>query len=348
MSGGVDSSFTAAFLQQRGWEVRGVHFLLPCLPEAREARVASVREAAGRMGIPVETVELAGPFTEKVIDPFVNGYRSGLTPNPCVVCNEAIKFEHLLMEADAQGVPYAASGHYARVRQRAGRFELLRGVDPTKEQSYFLQRLGQRQLSRVLLPLGDFRKTEVRRMSAELGLPEPQVGESREICFVPGDDYRSFLESRGESDRKGIIVEKGGGKLGEHSGTHRYTVGQRQGLGIASTRPYYVLRIDAGENRLVVGRKEDLYCSRVEAESASWVSGEVPDGSEWLLGQVRYRHRAAPGRLRLRAAGRITFEFEEPQWAVTPGQALAVYRGAQLLGGGWIRKEEREGSQGEY
>ena len=277
MSGGVDSSVTAALLKKEGWEVRGVHFLLPCLPETRKARVDSVRRVAEHIGIPLELLDLAQTFTEKIIDPFVQGYRKGLTPNPCVVCNETIKFEHLLKEADAREIPFIASGHYARVRPRGALFELWRGADPKKEQSYFLHRLGQRQLSRILFPLGDLRKTEVRRMAEGLGLPLPKGGESQEICFVPGNDYRSYLESRGEGEtaRKGLILDQEGTKVGEHSGTYRYTIGQRHGLGIASARPYYVMRIEAEENRIVVGRKEDLYSRQVEAEGASWVSGEV-------------------------------------------------------------------------
>jgi tRNA-specific 2-thiouridylase len=304
----------------------------------RMERVGRVREVADYLGIPLDLIELDKTFTEKVIRPFLEGYLAGVTPNPCVVCNEVIKFEHLVRAAIARGSDFIATGHYARVFQDGEQSQLLRGLDQGKEQSYFLHRLTREQLSRTVLPLGHFRKDEVRLLAEGRGLPVPPGSESQEICFIPDNDYRSFLQAElGMADaRKGDILNKEGEKVGEHAGAYRFTIGQRHGLGIASPRPYYVMEIRAEENRIIVGRKEDLYSRRVEAGDAYWISGEPPDETESLLAQVRYRHKAAPGRLQVLPEGKLIFEFSDPQWAITPGQAVVIYQGDQVLGGGWI------------
>jgi len=339
MSGGVDSSTSAALLKKDGWQVVGVHFLLPCSPPVKRERIARVERVAEHLGIPLELVDLDEVFTEKVINPFLKGYVAGITPNPCVVCNEEIKFEYLLRTAGDRGFYFIATGHYARVTEKGGKVQLLRGLDQGKEQSYFLHRLTRRQLSRTLLPLGDLRKDTVRAAAAEMNLPVPTGSESQEICFLPDDDYRSFLQKSGiAAEKKGDIVTREGEKVGEHGGAFRFTIGQRHGLRIASSRPYYVLEIDAEQNRIVVGRKEDLYSTRVEAMDACWIAGIPPAETGSLLAQVRYRHKAAPGSLQILPGGRVLFEFNEPQWAITPGQALVIYDGERVLGGGWIKR----------
>jgi len=339
MSGGVDSSTSAALLKESGWQVVGVHFLLPCSAPVKRERLERVRSVAEHLGIPLELVDLDDVFTEKVIKPFLEGYMAGVTPNPCVVCNEEIKFEYLLRTAAERGFHFVATGHYARVMEDRGKIQLLRGLDQGKEQSYFLHRLTRTRLSRTLLPLGDLHKDKVRERAAEMNLPVPPGSESQEICFLPDEDYRSFLRETGmAAERKGDIVTREGEKVGEHEGSYRFTIGQRHGLRIASSRPYYVLEIDSEENRIVVGRKEDLYSTRVEAWGASWIDGVPPSRTGSLLAQVRYRHKAAPGSLQVLQDGGVLFEFDEPQWAVTPGQALVIYDGEKVLGGGWIKR----------
>ncbi|MBW2303465.1 MAG: tRNA 2-thiouridine(34) synthase MnmA [Deltaproteobacteria bacterium] len=340
LSGGVDSSLGAALLKQAGWKVTGVHFLLPTTSTLAEKKVHRAARVARRIGIPFETIDLRDDFTRKIIRPFQEAYLKGETPNPCALCNSLIKFETLLGFAREKGIDCVATGHYARVRRNAeGLYELRRGIEPGKEQSYFLHRLNQKFLSRILFPLGNLTKRDAREMARRFELPTASEPESQEICFIPGNDYRAFLERNVGKHivSKGDIVNLEGEKVGEHLGTYRYTIGQRHGLGIASSRPYYVREIRAVENLLVVGRKEDLLTDRLEAEDFNWVEGKPDEGELDLTAQIRYRHRAAPGRLRILGKGRVVFKFREPQWAVTPGQALVCYDGDRVVGGGWIR-----------
>ena len=293
------------------------------------------------MKIPVSYVHVEEVFTRKVIEPFVEAYLRGFTPNPCVVCNQIIKFDYLLRHADEEGVAFVATGHYAVITKSAGSpAELWRGKDQSKEQSYFLHRLEQRHLLRTVLPLGEMTKVEARQLAAKMNLPTVLEAESQEICFVPGEDYRLFLEkTKGmRIANRGNIVTKEGEKVGEHLGAYRFTIGQRHGLGIASPMPYYVMEIRPEKNEVVVGRKEDLLTTLVEAELFNWLDGKPPAQGARVLGQIRYRHIPGPGRLKEITPGEVKFEFKEPQWAITPGQALACYDGKRLLGGGWIKK----------
>ena len=343
LSGGIDSSLGAALLKQAGWDVRGLHFLLPTSPSKADEKRRLVRKVADHLGIPCDILDLSGIFTKKVITPFTEAYLKGLTPNPCVLCNEVIKFDGLLDYARKKGVQRMATGHYAIIRKSSkGIFELWRGPDKNKEQSYFLHRLTQTHLSKTLFPLGDLTKREVRDLADQRGLPNAFEPESQEVCFIPGDDYRLFMEKREgkQISHKGDIVDGDGLKVGEHLGTYRYTIGQRHGLGIASPRPYYVTSIRPADNLIVVGRKEDLFSSRVEVDDFRWMDGEPPGRDLNVLAQIRYRHRPAQGRLTVLSPDRVRFEFDEPQSAVTPGQALVCYDGERVLGGGWIRKAE--------
>ena len=343
LSGGGDSALAAALLKEQGWQVKGLHFLLPAPAIKRTERQNSVRRVEDRLKIPVSYVHLEEVFTRKVIEPFVDAYLKGFTPNPCAVCNQVIKFDHLLHHADEEGIAFVATGHYAVIRKpEDSPAELWRGVDQSKEQSYFLHRLEQRHLQRIVLPLGEMTKKETRQLAAKMKLPTVSEPESQEICFVPGNDYRLFLEkTKGMGiAKRGNIVTKEGEKVGEHLGAYRFTIGQRHGLGIASPRPYYVMEIRPEENEVVVGRKEDLFSTLVEAESFNWLDGKPPAERARVLAQIRYRHIPGSGWLDGITPGEVKFAFEELQWGITPGQALVCYEGERLLGGGWIKREQ--------
>lgn len=339
MSGGVDSSLAAALLKERGWKVTGLHFLFPSSSSKRKEKTILIRRIGERLQLPIVFLDLEEEFKRQVIDPFADAYLRGLTPNPCVVCNQKVKFNHLLRYANDHGVEYIATGHYAIVKnEESANAELWRGKDKRKEQSYFLHRLDQSHLLRSVFPLGEMTKKEVRHLAGRMKLPSTSEPESQEICFLPAGDYRSFLESsKGQGIRqKGDIIDSKGEKVGEHGGTYRFTIGQRHGLGIASSRPYYVMAIIPETNELIVGRKEDLFSNRVEAESFKWLDGAPSHSPLRALAQMRYRHQPAPALLQILSSDRIRCEFDEPQWAVTPGQALVCYAGERLLGGGWI------------
>jgi tRNA-specific 2-thiouridylase len=350
LSGGGDSALAAALLKEQGWRVKGLHFLLPAPAVKRTERQNSVRRIEERLKIPVSYVHLEEVFTKKVIEPFVDAYLRGFTPNPCIVCNQVIKFDHLIRQADEEGIVFVSTGHYAVIRRpEDSPAELWRGMDQGKEQSYFLHRLEQPHLLRMVLPLGAMTKREARLLAAKMKLPTVSEPESQEICFVPGNDYRLFLEkSKGtEIAKRGKIVTKEGEKVGEHLGAYRFTIGQRHGLGIASRQPYYVMEIRPEENEVVVGRKQDLFSTLVEAESFKWLDGKPRMDRRKVLAQIRYRHVPGAGWLEGITPERVRFEFEEPQWGITPGQALVCYEGNRVLGGGWIRRSgERRAKSG--
>jgi len=342
LSGGGDSALAAALLEDQGWGVTGLHFLLPASPSKQKARILSVQRVSDRLGIPVFFTDLGEVFLKAVVEPFANAYLSGLTPNPCVLCNERVKFDRLVGFAREHGIGYIATGHYARnKRGEGGKIELWRGTDRGKEQSYFLHRLNQSQLRQTVLPLGNMTKEETRLVSRKMGLPTSTEPESQEICFLPQGDYRLFLEeTKAESlGGKGDIVTRDGERIGEHFGTYRYTIGQRHGLGIASPCPYYVAEIRPEANEVVVARKAELFSSTVRAKDFHWLGERPLQGPLRVKAQVRYRHIASPGRLDVISEDEVVFEFDEPQWAITPGQALVCYDGDRVIGGGWIKKE---------
>jgi tRNA-specific 2-thiouridylase len=343
LSGGGDSALAAALLKEQGWLVKALHFLLPAPAVKKTERQNSVRRVEERLKIPVSYVRLEEVFSKKVIEPFAEAYLKGFTPNPCVLCNQVIKFDHLLRRADEEGIAFIATGHYAVIRRPENSpAELWRGVDRSKEQSYFLHRLEQRHLLRMVLPLGEMTKREARQLAGKMKLPTVSEPESQEICFVPGNDYRLFLEkSKGIGiAKRGKIVTKEGEKVGEHLGAYRFTIGQRHGLGIASLQPYYVMEIRPEENEVVVGRKRDLFSALVEAEAFNWLDGTAWIDKRKVLAQIRYKHIPGAGWLEGITSEEVRFEFEEPQWGITPGQALVCYEGERVLGGGWIRRSE--------
>lgn len=341
MSGGVDSTTAALLLARAGHRVTGL--TMRVAPEGAPGAGAPQRAAAAaeRLGIPHRVVDLRGPFLDQVVRPFARDYCRGLTPNPCARCNVAMKFGVLARAAAELGCPVLATGHYVRrvPAGKPGRFRLLKGCDPRKDQSYFLFGLTQEQLARSRFPLGELTKDEVRRLAAENGLPESAARESQDICFLEhyGDDSLPDLAARFScAPARGEIVDTNGEVLGAHDGIHRFTVGQRRGLGLPSTRPYFVLRLDAGDNRVVVGREEDLYRRRLRLSRANWVPGPHPALPLEAEVRIRYRHPGAPATIRPGPGGRLEVLFDKPQRAVTPGQAGVIYQGEEVLGGGWI------------
>jgi tRNA-specific 2-thiouridylase len=351
MSGGVDSSTAAALLKEEGHEVIGLTMRLwdapPDPPENPgsclvPAPVAEARRVAAQIGISHYVIPLQEEFEKEIIGYFVDEYLRGRTPNPCVVCNQRIKFQALLKKAEELGARALATGHYARIGAdpETSRFRLWRGRDRRKDQSYFLFRLTQEQLGKILLPLGDKTKPEVREIARRLGLPVAQKSESQEICFIPDDDYRKFLESRKgkEIALPGKIVNRQGQELGRHHGIYAYTIGQRRGLGIAAAHPHYVLDLDAEKNFVVAGKNEELFSAGLIAREVNWISLPPPKGIMAADVQIRYRHPGAPGVLVPLEEGSVRVELKIPQRAVTPGQAVVFYRGDEVLGGGWIAR----------
>jgi tRNA-specific 2-thiouridylase len=345
MSGGVDSSVAAARLAAQGHEVVGLSMQLYDQRGGESfGRCCSLddlhdaRRVAASVGFPHYIVNFERQFRETVIDDFVREYAAGRTPLPCAHCNSDLKFSTLLDRARGLDATHVATGHYARVtREDDGRFALRRGLDPDKDQSYFLFPLTQDQLAGALFPVGDLTKTQVRDEARRLGLPVADKPDSHDICFVPEGHYSEFLEARQPAlARAGTFVDEQGTTLGGHGGTHRFTIGQRKGLGLSSTMPLYVLRIDAGANAVTVGPRASLERTTLTASVVNWTSGVAPGGWQRVEAQIRHRHRATPARVRALEAGRAEVEFDTPQTAVAPGQAVVFYVGDEAIGGGWI------------
>ena len=283
-------------------------------------------------------------------DYFVNAYRAGLTPNPCVVCNRTVKFEQIVKWMDMKGIDFFATGHYARMeKDSSGKYiNLLKGADKQKDQSYFLHRINQHHLSRTIFPLGDLTKEDVYRLAKKKKLPESIYHESQEICFIPDDDYRAFFRNNVDNRllQNGAIVDRKGKALGTHSGIYAYTIGQRQGLGISARKPLYVCRIMPEKNQIEVGHKEMLLTKTLTANDFNWIGIRAQSKKIRVKAQIRYRHTPSAGTLTIASPDLVQFEFDEPQWAITPGQALVCYDGERVLGGGWIAKSGFKESRG--
>lgn len=349
MSGGVDSSVAAAALVEAGHEVIGLSMQLYDQREGREAfgsccsldDLYDARRVAAALGIPHYIVNFEEQFEQTVVRNFVEEYASGRTPIPCVHCNATLKFAHLLERAEAFDAAAVATGHYARVvyDEEHGRYRLLRGVDPAKDQSYFLFSLSQEQLARAWFPVGHLTKPDVRAMAARLGLTVADKPDSHEICFVADGDAGGFVERRlGVDGREleGEIVDTAGTVIGRHRGLHRYTVGQRKGLGLSRPIPMYVLRLDPAERRLVVGPREELGRRELTASRVNWIAGSPPDGPRRVTARIRHRHPDAPATVEAGPGDHAQVVFDVPQLAVTPGQAVVFYDGEDVVGGGWI------------
>ena len=352
MSGGVDSSVAAALLAEQGHDVIGLSMQLYPSTSSGQATSATerfgtcctlddlndARRVASKIGFPHYIVNFERQFRDTVISNFVQEYASGRTPLPCAHCNSDLKFSTLLDRARGLGAEQVATGHYARVEQAGGgRWLLKRSADPDKDQSYFLFSLTQDQLARAVFPVGGLTKPEVREQARRLGLVVADKPDSQEICFIPDGDYASFVERREPAvARAGAIVDREGRELGTHGGVHRFTVGQRKGLGIASTIPLYVLRIDADAGTVTVGSRNALEQTRLTASGVNWISLDAPQSAVRVSAQIRHRHKPAAGSVIALADARAELIFDEGQPAITPGQAVVFYEGDTVVGGGWI------------
>jgi tRNA-uridine 2-sulfurtransferase len=359
MSGGVDSSTVAAMLRAEGHSVIGLTMQLwnqrrlsghEGMPESVQGRCCSLddvydaRRVAQQIGIPYYVVNHEERFERDVVRPFVEEYLSGRTPIPCSLCNNHLKFDQLLIVAQQIGAERVATGHYARVAydEARDRWLLKRPADLSKDQTYFLFGLTQEQLSRTLFPLGDMIKPEVRELARKHGLALAEKPDSQEICFVPGGDYKRFIDAylaeQGESlpDTAGDLVTTSGEVIGEHSGVHNFTVGQRKGLGVATGSPLYVIQISGANKQVIVGGNEHLYSRTLRAKRVNLIS--VADLTDPMRVTVKIRHRHEPAAAVIERIGpdEILATFDEPQRAITPGQAAVFYDGDLVVGGGWI------------
>ncbi|HEY2964509.1 MAG TPA: tRNA 2-thiouridine(34) synthase MnmA [Pyrinomonadaceae bacterium] len=361
MSGGVDSSAAAAILKEQGHELVG--FTMQLWDQRRGINVDEngdplpsrccslddvydARRVAEELGFPFYVLNLERDFERDVVQPFVSSYLNGETPIPCVTCNSRLKFASLDRLALSLGCEKVATGHYARVEFNpvANRYRLFRGLNEQKDQSYFLWELTQAQLSRAMFPLGEMSKPEARAAAREHGLVGvAEKKESQEICFVPDGNYAGFidryLEAENETTRlpgAGEIVDTAGRVIGKHEGIHRYTIGQRRGIGIADERPLYVVSINANSNRVTVGSADELLSREFTAAGVNWIAFDDPSEPVRAEVRVRYRHTAAPATITSLPDQRARIIFDEPQRAITPGQATVFYRGDEVIGGGWI------------
>ena len=342
MSGGVDSTSAALLLLRQGYEVFGVTLRLrPNCSDAQDMEIEAARAAARTLGVAHTVLDLRELFQTEVIDRFVSEYVRGRTPNPCLYCNRAIKFGAMLDWALAQGADALATGHYANVSfdNASGRWRLLRAADPRKDQSYFLYQLTQPQLSHLLLPAGQYEKTALRALAAEAGLANAQRPDSQDICFIPEGDYTAFLRRHGGVELiPGDFVDRDGRVLGRHRGLPCYTTGQRKGLGVSAEAPLYVLEKNAAGNTVTLGPDSALYTRDLTAEEMNWISIPSLNGPMAVTAKTRHSQREAAALAEPLPEGRIRVVFQEPQRAVTPGQAVVLYDGRSVVGGGIILK----------
>ncbi|KAF0146114.1 MAG: tRNA-specific 2-thiouridylase [Nitrospirae bacterium] len=354
MSGGVDSSATAYLLKEQGYDVEGLSFILW---EARQRNdfttccssqaIEDASRTASQIGIPHNSVDVRDEFIEKVIEPFVDAYTKGRTPNPCILCNRYIKFPFLLKEAEKKGAEFIATGHYAKIERQVSSISpqppafLKKGIDPKKDQSYFLYVLRQKELNRLLLPLGDYKKEDVRNLANKLGLPSAKRPESQEICFIEDKNYFKFISKINPlAGATGPIMGMDGKVLGEHKGIYNYTIGQRKGLGISSPSPLYVSKIDAVKNIVYVGPQESAKIKEFEVNDLNWIVPVHPFTNSpvhQFTVKVRSMMKAEPATISGSSdSGTVKVIFEEPQWAPAPGQSAVFYDEDIVIGGGII------------
>jgi len=343
ISGGVDSLMAASLMKEQGQHVIGIHFITGFETDAAFTRDAgadkkhNVLKIGEQLGIPVEIVDVRAEFREKIVGYFCRTYQNGQTPNPCMQCNPTIKFGTILAHALKLGAQKLATGHYARIKiDPNGCHRLYKGLDPQKDQSYFLARLTRQQLANACFPLGELKKSEVKQMAVQKGLYPVTDGESQDVCFIKDGAYAEFLTGQtGLDPQAGLIENLNGQVIGEHRGLHLFTIGQRRGINCPATEPYYVVRLDVERNRLIVGTRSDLLSSRCRVTDINWIEDQPVTPIE-IHTRVRYRSREVASTLTPQDNRTAIVQFKTPQSAVAPGQAAVFYRGDEILGGGWI------------
>ncbi len=352
MSGGVDSSVAGYLLKQQGYDVVGVTMKVwpqDCISRAEDkccgpSAIADARGVAHSLGIPHYVVDESEQFEKLVIDYFAAEYQAGRTPNPCVMCNEKLKFGNLWAKAHALGAEFIATGHYAIIEHHADHAVLRKGRDPRKDQSYFLFSLRQKQLQRALCPLGEMSKPQIREIARTLGLKVADKVDSQEICFVPGNDYKAFLKTHFADNEKqfhpGSIYDKNGNFLAKHDGIEMFTIGQRKGLPGGSPKPLYVIDVDPATSSVIVGDAEDLVCDEFEVNNVNWLESAPLHDPREISVKIRYAHPGAGATLFPGENGAARIRLHEPQRAITPGQAAVFYDGDRVLGGGWICRQQ--------
>jgi len=343
ISGGIDSLMTACLLKEQGHQVFGIHFITgfetaSCFTRKRQERDQHpILEIGKQLGIAVEVVDIRNEFQEKIVDYFTRTYQRGQTPNPCMRCNPTVKFGIILSLARKLGAQKLATGHYAVIKKdQSGGYHLFKGRDRQKDQSYFLARLTRDQLASALFPLGTMEKAQVKKMAAQRGLRPVTRVESQDVCFIKDNSYGGFLMTqKGFNPQPGMIEDMNGTVIGRHEGLHLFTIGQRRGINCPAAEPYYVIRLDAQQNRLIVGTKKDLHVSECSVDDISW-TGDAPGDPQQLHVRVRYRSQEVPATVIPGDQDTAIVRFKAPQAAVTPGQGAVFYRGDEVLGGGWI------------
>lgn len=345
MSGGVDSSVAALLTKEKGYDCIGVTMKLYENEEIGIAKektcctlsdVEDAREVAAALDIPYYVFNFKDSFQEKVIDKFITSYQCGCTPNPCIDCNRYLKFAGLYQRAKELECDVIVTGHYARIEKSEEGYHLFKGKDESKDQSYVLYTLTQEQLAHTEFPLGALTKEEVRKIAARNGFVNAQKKESQDICFIPNGDYRKFIEQTGKlKASSGIFTDRQGNLLGKHEGYYRYTIGQRKGLGIPGKESYYVVEIVPEKNQVVLGKNEDLFHSELIADDFNWMDKNDLEGQE-IQAKVRYGQKAAKAVYKILGGGKVQIQFEIPQRAFTRGQAVVLYQGERVLGGGTI------------
>ncbi|MCD8326572.1 MAG: tRNA 2-thiouridine(34) synthase MnmA [Lachnospiraceae bacterium] len=348
MSGGVDSSVAACLMQREGYACRGVTMRLyrnadvglnPFHTCCSRRDMEDAAEVAFDLDIPFEVLDYTEDFQAQIIEKFIRTYEEGGTPNPCIDCNRYMKFDHLLGYAQAKGIEYVVTGHYARVEQENGRFLLKKGRDASKDQSYVLYMLTQRQLSHIRFPLGELTKEQVRRIAEENGFVNAHKHDSQDICFVPDGDYATFMEGyTGRRHVPGDFLDEEGRVIGRHRGAACYTLGQRKGLGLAMGEPVYVCAKNMAENTVTVGKEESLFHSHLIADELNWIPFDVLPGERKVHVCTRYHAKEQAAVASLTQDGRLRLDFDRPQRAMTPGQSVVLYEGELVLGGGTIRE----------
>lgn len=337
ISGGIDSLVAAYLLKTQGHKVIGIHFTTGYEPEP----VNVISHIADKLDISIKVLDCRSEFKQKVVDYFIQSYLTGQTPNPCMVCNPLIKFGTMLEFARRLGASCLATGHYAGItKDKDGRFHLLKGVDPEKDQSYFLAFMSQKQLAHACFPIGMMTKAEVIKLAKDQGLDHFIKQESQDICFIKGKTYGEFIAlQKNLIPQTGLIEDIDGNIIGKHKGLHLFTIGQRRGINLPASEAYYVVRIDRKQNRIIVGFKDSLMASECNVTDINWIDKE-PTSPVKVYTRVRYRHKAALSILFLDGGNKATVRFENPQEAITPGQGAVFYDGNEVLGGGWITPDD--------